>query len=378
MSIQKRPRPITGRSRPDPYDIVAQERAERAQLLVETMWVDTERQRMILNAIRKYMRVCKATGTRRGTPISGRRLSQFSQAGKSAIAERLIRELELEAIEAGEVPNPYRVIHVTIDQRMTLKMLYQEILNRLADEFVDEPDGHGIRDASKRAAEIKGNRGDNVKILEQRVEEWVVKLGVELIVVDEIQRLVTNANVRNQSGNDIRTFLSADALDVTKKLQAFLDRGVVPLFFIGDETSEAFFEINPQFAARLGTPLELRPLDVGRTADCKRFLRFCVEYDRQIVARKATAVPTCLTEPAILTALIRASAGHIGRAARIIQVALPAALERGAVTLEPYDLSKAVRDFAIDLGWVDYDPFSIQPDSVVESDASLVEAADGR
>jgi hypothetical protein len=364
MTVQKRPKPITGRSRPDPYDLDAQARAERAQLIVEGIWVDTERQRTILNSIRKYMRVCEAMRTRRGSPISGRRLSQFSQAGKSAIAERLIRELELESIEAGEVPNPYRVIHVTIDQRMTLKMLYQEILNRLADDFVDEPHGDGIRSASKRAAEIKGNRGDNIKILEQRVEEWVEKLGVELIVVDEIQRLVTNAGIVHRNSNDIRTFLTADAMDVTKKLQAFLDRGVVPLFFIGDETSKEFFEINQQFAARLNTPLELRPLNVKKTPDRKRFLDFCVDFDRQIVAQNITALPTCLTEPNVLTALVAASGGHIGRAARIIQVALPAALERGAVTMEAFDLSNAVRDFAIGLRWIDYDPFSLQPDLV--------------
>jgi hypothetical protein len=375
MTVQKKPKPITGRSRPDPYDIAAQDRAERAELLVEAIWVDTERQRAILNRIRKYMRNCKAGRRRKGTPISGRRLSQFSQAGKSAIAERLIRELELESIKAGEMPNPYRVIHVTIDQRMTLKMLYQEILNRLADDFVDEPHGDGIRNASKQAAEIKGNRGDNIKILEQRVEEWVGKLGVELIVVDEIQRLVTNAGIIHRNSNDIRTFLTPDAMDVTKKLQAFLDRGVVPLVFLGDETSEEFFEINEQFAARLNTPLELLPLNVKKTADRKRFFEFCVEYDRQIVAQNLTAVPTCLTEPNVLTALIAASGGHIGRAARIIQIALPAALERGAVTMEPFDLSNVVRGFAIGLKWVDYDPFSIEPDPIAEEhDAETADA----
>lgn len=74
-------------------------------------------------------------------------------------------------------------------------------------------------------------------------------------------------------------------------------------------------------------------------------------------------MPSCLAEPHILTALIMASGGHIGRAARIIEIALPAALERSAVTMEAYDLSNAVRDFAIGLGWVDHDPFSLEPAS---------------
>jgi hypothetical protein len=346
-------------------------------MVTEDMWVDTDRQRAILNNIRKYMRVCAKRRRRKGTPISGRRLSQFSQAGKSAIAERLIIELEQEAIAAGEEPNPFRVIHITIDQRMSLKMLYQEILNRLADDFIDEPSGRGLRITPRPRDGIKGKATDTIKTLEQRVEEWVVKLGVELIVVDEVQRLVTDPNRGTIDRDDPSSYFTADAMDVTKKLQAFLDRGVVPIFFIGDETSKVFFDLNSHFAARLHDPLELLPLNMTKVSDQKRFFDFCVEYDRQIVKQKVTSVPTCLTQPAVLTALITASGGHIGRAARIIQVALPAALERGAVTMEAYDLSNAVRDFAIGLRWVDHDPFSVVADPVEPTAAAeMAEVAD--
>ncbi len=364
MGTYKKPKRLTGRATPDPYDLDAQARAEHAQGVVEAMWVDTERQRLVLNSIRNYMRVCKARRGKNRSPLTGRRLSQFSQAGKSAIAERLIIELMEEAIAAGLDPNPFRVIHITIDPRMTLKMLYQEILKRLADDFTAEPGSQGRRVSAEQAKELKGSSKDNIKIFEQRVEEWVDRLGVELIIVDEVQRLISNTGNLSANKARIDTFLTADALDVTKKLQAFLDRGVVPLVFIGDETSERFFELNSQFAARLSKPLELRPLDVSKVRQQKQFFDFCIEYNNQIVQQKATAVETCLTEPLVLTALSMASGGHIGRAARIIQVALPAALERGAVTLEAYDLSNAVRDFAIGLGWVNHDPFGVAPAQV--------------
>ncbi len=142
----------------------------------------------------------------------------------------------------------------------------------------------------------------------------------------------------------------------------------MPIVFIGDETSESFFKINSQFAARLGTALELPPLNVKKASDRKQFMDFCKEYDRQLVARDASPVPTCLTDHAVLTGLITASGGHIGRAARLIQVAMPAALERGAVTMEAYDLSNAVRDYAIDLGWIGYDPFSVVAPAVTITD----------
>lgn len=362
MTTYKKPKRVTGRAKPDPYDLVAQARAEHAQAIVENIWSDTPRQRMILNEIRKYMRTSKLK--RRGMPLGGRRLSQYSQAGKSAIAERLIHELEEEAIEAGGEPNPYRVIHITISARMTLKMLFLTILNRLADDFLDE-NTKALNITRKEAEKIRGKSADNVTILEQRIEEWVARLGVELIVIDEVQLLATKDERNVLDPNYGSTVLTADAFDVTKKLQSFIDRGVAPIVFIGDETSEDFFKINSQFAARLGKPLELPPLNVGKVSDCKQFFDFCVEYDSQLSAQGASPVPTCLTDPAVLTGLIAASGGHIGRAARIIQVALPAAIERGAATMEAYDLSNAVRDYAMDLGWVDYDPFSVVPASAV-------------
>ena len=101
----KKPRRITGRARPDPYDVQAQQRAENAQTVVETIWVDTPAQRAILNTVRAYMRSCRMR--RGGGPsLTGRRLSQFSQAGKSATAARLAVELMEENVAAGGRPIP--------------------------------------------------------------------------------------------------------------------------------------------------------------------------------------------------------------------------------------------------------------------------------
>lgn len=361
MTTYRKPKRMTGLAKPDPTDLFAQARAEVAEDIVTSVWVDTDRQRAILNDVRRYMR--NAGKKRQGTPLGGRRLSQFSQAGKSAVAERLIAELEAEAIAAGKEPNRHRVVHITISSRMTLKMLFMAILNRLADDFLDEPSTRALAIGNKGAEGIRGKSADNVMVLEQRIEEWVRRLGVELIVIDEVQLLVTK---RDTNVADIRfgsAYLTADAFDVTKKFQSFIDRGVAPMLFIGDETSEDFFRLNGQFAARLGTALELLPLDVSRTKDRKQFMKFCADYDREVVRLGAVPIPTCLDQPAVLTALIRASGGHIGRAARIIQQALPAAIERGAATMEVYDLSNAVRDYAMDLGWVDHDPFSVVPAS---------------
>lgn len=359
----KKPKRVTGLAKPDPNDLFAQARAEVAEEIVTSVWIDTDRQRAILNDVRRYIR--NAAKKRRGAPLGGRRLSQFSQAGKSAVAERLIVELEEEAIAAGAEPNKHRVVHITISSRMTLKMLFMAILNRLADDFLDEPGNRALAVGPKDAGNIRGKSSDNIMVLEQRIEEWVCRLGVELIVIDEVQLLVTKRENNVADLHYGRSFLTADAFDVTKKFQSFIDRGVVPMLFIGDETSEDFFRLNGQFAARLGTALELLPLDVSKNADRKQFLKFCAEYDAQVVKLGAVPIPTCLSQPAILTALITASGGHIGRAARIIQEALPAAVKRGAATMEAYDLSNAVRDYAMELGWVAHDPFSLVPAAII-------------
>jgi len=339
----RQPAPRTGRKRPDPFDTQALARAEAAEAKLAAIWVQYEPQQAILVQLRRYMRLCKQQQP--GTAFNGRRLSQVSQAGKSSTIERLRKELADEERAAGLAPNPLRLLHVTMDRRMTVKMLFQQILNQLGDNFVNAEwrDNGTVPRGADRA---RWSRNDNIKMLEQRIAEWVPKLGVECIAVDEVQHLDRPTD---------------DACEVTKKLQAFLDSGIVPMVFIGDDTSRKFFASNPQFAARLLRPLELRQLDVKKSADRAQFMRFCQEFDRQLLESGIVNFSCGFDEPDTLEGLIAVSGGHVGRVARLIQTALPAALERGAATIEPYDLSNAAREYAIDLGWIDYDPFAIKP-----------------
>lgn len=133
--LGKQPRPKTGRRSPDPNDQNSLRRVREADIKVGTIWVDHPPQRAILAQIRRYMEVCQA---HKGLPLTGRRLSQMSQAGKSATIERLRFELAEEDRAANRPVNRFRVLHVTMDRRMTLKMLYQQILIQMDDAFADE------------------------------------------------------------------------------------------------------------------------------------------------------------------------------------------------------------------------------------------------
>src|SRR3546814_4077295 len=65
-------------------------------------------------------------------------------------------------------------------------------------------------------------------------------LGVELLVVDEIQHL-------RREGTDVN--------DVTDALKRWLDAGSVSLVLVGNMDSQPFFERNKPLCARLGTSL---------------------------------------------------------------------------------------------------------------------------
>ena len=130
------------------------------------------------------------------------------------------------------------------------------------------------------------------------------------------------------------------------------------MVLVGNHESRDFFQKNTELAARLGTPLELKELEKGSPSGRKMFVQFCERYDEALVARGVTAIPSKLNSAAILEGLLKVSGGHIGRVARLLQEAAPAAAWRGAASIELYDLSNATRQYAMVNKWVDWDPFS--------------------
>jgi hypothetical protein len=315
------PAPVTGRRTPDRSDMGARRGASRARRILEELWLQHAPQQAIIDELVRYR---DDTLGRRGRPLTGRRLSEHSQAGKSATMARVKHELALDRENEGRPPNAHQVIIVELDRRSTVKQLFQEILKALGDEYWAQP--------------------VSAKLLEDRITDFVRRLDVELLIVDEVQHLRRKAD---------------DAGEVTDKLKVFLDRGVVPLVLVGDEDSVEFFRENRKLAARLGERLQLLPLDPeGSARDARLFKRFCAALDEALVANNIFGRSSELTTPATLDLLLRVSGGHVGRVARLIQLAAPAAVWRGAGQVEAFDLSRAVRGYAMENGWVDHDPFA--------------------
>ena len=187
------PSPVTGSRQPAVGHAEVRRRSSLAARLLEDEWIEHAPQRAIIDELLRYR---DDTRDRLGRALSGRRLSQFSQAGKSRTMAQLKREMAAERAAAGLPPNPYQVVIVELDRRMTLKAFYQEVLRKLDDEFWD--------------ANV------SAKVLENRIADFVRRLCVELLIADEVQHLRSKARSPTASRSSSIRALFRSSLSATR------------------------------------------------------------------------------------------------------------------------------------------------------------------
>ncbi|MBC3941184.1 ATP-binding protein [Sphingomonas albertensis] len=285
----------------------------------KTIFLEYERQRAIQSRINVLLISCIGI---RDVPLDGRRLSEVSQAGKSKMLTVFRDRINQSPMADGSVPNPHRVLYFELKGSQTLKMLCVMILQKLGDPHWNE-----------------GN-GDDVQ---ERVRVFLRQRGVQLLIIDEVQHLAGD---------------SQNKMDITDELKLFLDAGIVPVVFAGNEKSKKFFERNEQLCARLGRPLELTPLSGGLAHDRVLFKTFCRDLDAAMVAKSITRASSNLSEKVALKGLLAASRGRVGRVVRIVEVAMEHAVSRDADYIEMYDLSHAIETFAMPQRYVAKNPFT--------------------
>lgn len=333
---------VSGRRAPSLADLSQVGRISNTKKLLRSIWVDHPPQLAIIYRLMEYR--LETLGAL-GTPIDGRGLSQKSQAGKSAIAWRLKAILEEQRVAAGLKPNPYQVLIVTMKQGMTIKDFLKAVLIQMKDEFIEErEDQRRPKDSTSRR--LGKNDRRTLEDLETAIAEWVPKLGVELLIVEEVQRLVGGRQ---------------DAKRVIEQFQTMLDRGVVPLVMMGTEDAEELFKSNKDLRPRLGTLLQLLPVTGTDDESAELLQDFCRGFDDQMIAKGIFKLSSHLDDPETAEKLSKVTGGHIGRVARLFKEAAVGAVERGAEFIESFDLSNATRNYAIANDWTDEDPFSIQP-----------------
>ncbi len=308
----------SGRRAVDHADQTAGDRGAAALKAAKAIWVPHPPQES--NAAR-IVRLLDDNDGLRGRPMDGLRLSQDSHAGKTSMMERARGMLAERRRRNGLPANPHELLIVGLDKRISLKSVYQDILLKMGDD---------------------NWQTGSEKVLRQRIDEFVPRLGTKGICIDEVQHL------RSEKGA---------VTDVTDALKRLLDLGIAPLICVGDLDSLPFFQRNKALAARLGIPMDLTPLGTRSGSEAADFKSFCRRYDDALVARGAVATSPGLTSAEMLTGLHAVSGGHVGRVARMLQHAAKNAAMRGAVTIERYDLSCVARAYAVPM-WIDHDPFS--------------------
>ena len=310
--------PCTGRAFPQ-YDDASIARGVAAMCAFSNIDIAYRTQDAIMGRIDVLRRRCLG---QRGVPLPGLRLSQVSQAGKTRTFERYRRRLAQTSILATGTANPWQVLYLGLEVRVSVKMMCQELLRMLGDPYA-----------------TRGNT-DEVKL---RTKEFMVHRGVELLIIDEAQHLARD---------------SQDKVDVTDEIKRFLDMGIVPVVLAGNEDSRRFFERNQQLASRLGAPLELSPVDAEDMGQLQAFVEFCGQLDAALVENGIFPAPSDLAAREQVEGLLKAASGHIGRVCRIVECALEHAALREAECIELFDLRHAVEAFAIPQGYIRENPFA--------------------
>lgn len=310
------PLPRTGHAMPQ-HDDETELRCAQALEAFKVFFLKYERQEAIVSRINVLRLSCLG---KRDVPLDGRRLSEVSQAGKSRMLRAYRDRMNATAGNDGR-PNPHRVLYVELKGSHTLKMLGRVLLHMLGDPHPEVGNAEDVQD---------------------RVRRFIRSRGVELLIVDEVQHLNGESN---------------NKMDITDELKLFLDAGIVPVVFAGNEKSGAFFVRNEQLAGRLGRPLELSPLSAGQARERTLFKTFCRDLDDALVKHGIMGRASGLDNAAALKGLLAASGGHVGRVCRIVEAAVEHAVMRHAEIVELYDLSHAVDTFAIPQRYTKRNPF---------------------
>jgi hypothetical protein len=171
----------------------------------------------------------------RGKPQMGLRMLAPSGSGKSTAA------LEYKALVERRSPPTdafVPIVYVALDSASTSKRLMVQILHALGDPLAERGTEQSLR---------------------SRAIDYLRRLGVQLLIIDEVQHL---------------NFRSSAKADVTDALKSFLDAGVTPIVFLGTDEARPMFESNLQLNGRLLAPLDMPKLEPSKSEDRDLFASF--------------------------------------------------------------------------------------------------------
>lgn len=235
-----------------------------------------------------------------GKPHDGMIVSLPSGAGKSMVAERVVRAAE---VETGAEVDAGPVRRVTLDTLGTVKSLWSSILEDLGDPYYAS--GHET-------------------LLRKRVRAALARMHVELLIIDEFNH-VTEKNSARQVANAIKNLLT---------------KGWVPVVVMGTSEELADLPDNAAFERRMVKSPGLPPRIWARTADQESWTGFLKGLDEGLLAASVLTERSYLDDSTVARALCMLCDGYVGHAHWIVGEALKDAVRRGRPRIGLDDLAR--------------------------------------
>lgn len=254
----------------------------------------------------------------RGKPQDGLRVLAASRSGKTVAA---VQYRDYIASQPGRDPSKRPVVIVPLEAIGTSRSFFADTLAVLGDGFA---------------------ASGTETVLKERTKKAIAELGVELLIVDEVQHL----GKRHSMGRD-----------VTDTLKRFLDDGVVPVAFFGTDEAEKLFKKSPELNGRLATPCDLPTLNWYDEADRELFLGFAARLDDAMVEAGVIRTKAGIAEEPVAELLCEASNGIIGQLSKIVKEAVREAVRSGEETFDVEDLAYAVDAWSMRNGFCSENPF---------------------
>lgn len=282
------------------------------------IYIHNPSHRKLLSALDQLMRLGMATPGQRQFAV---RSLGPSGSGKTTTAEAFQRIVARREETGGANGKPHSVLIVPLESGCSVRSLWVSINLRLGETMI--------------------KRSDTEETLRQRAYRAIQRLGIKLIIIDEVQHLDT---ARGRG-------------DVTDSLKRILDDGIVPLALLGVNDAEPMLRRNDQLANRMLPPADIVPLSAGQTQDRRDFEGFLSRLDAGMLQAKLVRRLSKFDEVLTAACLMEVTQGILGRATNLIRIAYRRSICRSADHVEICDLAWATSDWAIKQSLAVHNPF---------------------
>jgi hypothetical protein len=232
-------------------------------------------------------------------------------------------------MKRNEIASKQRIVtYITLEGVTTIKNLAEEILRALN-------------------VEAEGNTQQLLKLC----YDHIVALGVELLIIDEVQHLKPTkqrSKYAEKNENDA---------GIANTLKVMLIRGVCPMVFIGVTEARTLLFGDDQLDGRVLEEISFDSLDYAVTAQRVMFVEYCGMLGLKLKEHGLFEEDSNFLDGDVPECLHVVSSGRVGYVSRVVEQAAVIAAKAGSPCVLRSHLEAAVDKWAIPR-IIDYNPFT--------------------